>query len=866
MRITKLLLTVAVLTTVLTVVPGAFAAGPFVHFVGAGSSALYNGFEVAAVNDVAPAVAACQGGGNGVTCTIHHWSQKTGDCSGICAGLVDDRSGAIGTQYGNIWIVWVNSGPNDTGTDTDVWTDVSVDSTVGVRTFLARDATTDLTATSLNIGPASGVTADNSAAATASLLYGCQNNSGTCASGASGDDKTIPADVFTALNGAGLTAGLTDIRPEDARYATKRTDKGLDPSGFFAGLGYASAGSALTGTPIQSGTGTSTATAQPVNFALPGFNDPFNGQPVPTTITVIPVGEDPVVLLANRTDASGLGTLVGGAPYYSNVYATVQQPPASGSYVTKLGKLFMGKDCTGDAAAFGQYGYAVAPGPAVAAGQVVTIQGVSDPSGIGDLKFFIPNTQTPPPVNAWVSIGGTTNGTYDGVYQVLMSNNSGTQGVNGNQNSFQVVDNVDAGIGPDVAETGTASWWTAAQNFPINVIIREPLSGTYNTFEFSSVRIFGGPNGSSTAGTSISSKSQDANWDPTQTTVMTMPNPTKATSCWGAPIDGSTNGTRTRAIGTGEMVKGAGGGGVLGTTDGLGYAFFSFSNVSAIATSTKYGYLTIDTIDPIFAQYGPGGSDPGQPAAANGELPACSASKNGTSGQGCLPGDVWNSGNSFPNLRNGTYRAWSLLRTVCDTAVHGCTNTNVNISGATFSGGDVTYTYSLVSGSPLVAGQSIIIKMPSAAADSGTFAIATVGPGNFTVVNAGGVTSATAGTGLINFGAEGLIAQMQDDIHFPTAPYGHGVADFLPFSQDGTFGTGCTAGTPCQGDAGAYRQHFVPGLDYDPVYANSDVGFWNPTDGTTGEDPSNSPEAGGDVGGCIVVGFPENNSNLNCQQ
>src|SRR5208337_1694985 len=134
MRATKLLFVVALLAVAIAAVPAAYAAGPVVHVLSAGSSAMFQGFEVAAVNDIAPSVAACASGvqvggvpanGPGV-CTIHHYSIKTSDCS-LCAQLSDNRiSGSTqpALQAGNIWVVWVQStAPVAT---TDIWSDVSV--------------------------------------------------------------------------------------------------------------------------------------------------------------------------------------------------------------------------------------------------------------------------------------------------------------------------------------------------------------------------------------------------------------------------------------------------------------------------------------------------------------------------------------------------------------------------------------------------------------------------------------------------------------------------------------------------------------------------------------------------------------------
>ena len=187
----------------------------------------------------------------------------------------------------------------------------------------------------------------------------------------------------------------------------------------------------------------------------------------------------------------------------------------------------------------------------------------------------------------------------------------------------------------------------------IGIFLREPLSGTYNTAEATVFRhptVYPG---------AILGLSQDANVDGA------VNNPLAGQS--GTCVAGT--GKRYRAIGTSEEVKS-----VLNSVanlglDGIGYTFFSYGNVSSIANSTAYGYITLNNIDPIFASYGPQNStgtgyDPGQPATA-GTLPAA-ANLPSSCGAAfpCPESDIWAGGLSFPNLRNGTYPAWSVVRLV----------------------------------------------------------------------------------------------------------------------------------------------------------------------------------------------------------
>jgi hypothetical protein len=184
----------------------------------------------------------------------------------------------------------------------------------------------------------------------------------------------------------------------------------------------------------------------------------------------------------------------------------------------------------------------------------------------------------------------------------------------------------------------------------ISINLREPLSGTMNTTEASVFRrptVYPG---------AVLGVSQETNVNGA------VNNPLKGQS--GTCLAGL--GARYRAIGTSEEVKSVQESGANYGHDGIGYTFFSYGNVSSIANNTAYGYITLNGIDPIFQTYG-STLDPGQPAtdgtlpgAAN--LPATCAG--GAGSFPCSEHDIWKNGFSFPNVRNGTYRAWSSLRLV----------------------------------------------------------------------------------------------------------------------------------------------------------------------------------------------------------
>jgi hypothetical protein len=124
-------------------------------------------------------------------------------------------------------------------------------------------------------------------------------------------------------------------------------------------------------------------------------------------------------------------------------------------------------------------------------------------------------------------------------------------------------------------------------------------------------------------------------------------------------------GARWRSIGTGEEVKF-----VLNSNgnfgmDGIGYTGFSYGNVSSIANSANYGYLQLDGVDPIFHVYGTT-IDPGQPAIA-GALPNAATLPAACAGAfPCKESQIWSGHLSFPNIRNGSYRAWTTIRIVSD--------------------------------------------------------------------------------------------------------------------------------------------------------------------------------------------------------
>ncbi len=217
--------------------------------------------------------------------------------------------------------------------------------------------------------------------------------------------------------------------------------------------------------------------------------------------------------------------------------------------------------------------------------------------------------------------------------------------------------------------TDASAFGLAAGN--INAILREPTSGTGGVAEETVFRL---PTtyatGTAAPGVGVAGVSQEL-CTGTPTAGSTS-NPLGLASAGATCANGATGageGYRWRAIGSSEEVKSVkgspGGSSNANAADGIGYVFFNYEGVTTIADTTEYGYITLNGIDPIFTSYN-GGIDPGQPGSVGGTLP-----------QGTLPpstglpaceDQLWGlSGLSYPNLRNGTYRAWSYLRLVYGT-------------------------------------------------------------------------------------------------------------------------------------------------------------------------------------------------------
>jgi hypothetical protein len=270
-----------------------------------GSSGVFQSIGVAAFNDLSGG----HGGGG------HIWTAK-GACpdGGNCASIHDSRSGSIKDESGNVWVVW-------DATASNVWTYVTVDTIVGNRAYFAT--------------PRAQLVLDSCAKASVNTCPG-QNLISSTVLGGSSDDANIPDAVFNAVNNLAFTALVTELRPEDAAQEQKRVVGTLNTT-TLAGLGYGTGPNTLVGTPIQSAF--DSAVANPVAFKIKG-TDPFTKKAIPA-YSQQNLGAYPVVWIANRKNASGLGLVSGGKFVYTDL-SDKKNSVASKSYL--LQKLYGGAD------------------------------------------------------------------------------------------------------------------------------------------------------------------------------------------------------------------------------------------------------------------------------------------------------------------------------------------------------------------------------------------------------------------------------------------------------------------------------------------------------------------------------------------
>lgn len=454
------------LAAFLGLIPSAFAQT--VVFNAAGSTAAYNAFALAGI----------WGSGSAPPgpCGSNIWTQKNGATAHDNRNPFTSPANSIPDSTGTVWVEWDNS-----TSPTVVCAYIAVDSAVGQRVFMANprgqlNLPTGFTCSAPPAGQnkVPGLTDSVMTTAVCNAIFGANGASSTCLTGT----KCV------------FNAAPTDIRPEDALWATERTYDTL-PSPYSCGphetLGYSPGPAPNVGVNIDSAFDTTFVT--PALFALSG-SDPITGNQVQSWVTS-DIGAQSLLVLVNISDTSSNGL---GSTQLKNILTW------------QVGDVFDGTAST--------------------------------------TEFIVPGA----------SLTSVT---------------------------------------------------------PLHALQREPLSGTYNTFEYDAVAA------------APANASQECGV--TNPTGGSPDNPLDLTNS-------STGGTRQRVIGNGQMIS------ELETVeDGIGYGFFSFGNVAPLVGLGKY--LTVNAEDPLYTN---GGNPNGVGALPTCTTPPCKL--------------------SFPNIANGTYPLWNVLR------------------------------------------------------------------------------------------------------------------------------------------------------------------------------------------------------------
>jgi len=259
-----------------------------VQFLGGGSSALFLELGQAAVQ---------LNGGTGTACT---WT-ASGSTS---VAAHDNRTSPATEDQGQIWVVWspgTGTCTAPTGAGFNIYAYIQLDSTVGDRCFFGVEST----------GTSGCTMVLTVTAGTAGANKLCYPSAATCTQ--FGDTAGgIPTAVISAVNGQHFFVAGTDIRPEDAKFATLRA---LTPCGQAVyrqpfdlglhqvyGLGYQT-GTAGVGTDIASTF--SGALFHVLDFNIAG-NDPITNKAV-RSFTVSTVGAQPIVVAVSPAGGTGIG-------------------------------------------------------------------------------------------------------------------------------------------------------------------------------------------------------------------------------------------------------------------------------------------------------------------------------------------------------------------------------------------------------------------------------------------------------------------------------------------------------------------------------------------------------------------------------
>jgi hypothetical protein len=494
-----------------------------VRAIGGGSSAIFLELGQGAVNAGSP---------TGSTCSwtyaknaTYMYAQDSRGNQVYGAGVPVDQ------EAGDFWVTWnidaagggvscANPGPAGDA-NINVYSYLKLDSVIGDRCYFMVD-NSGATGCLMQIISTNGSAVAPLPANNAASNITC-GNAGNLFVGTPGANKLnppndtaggLPCVILNAINGLRFMYAGTDIRPEDAKFATYRM---LQPCGqalyrnpydlgyrLTYGLGYALGGypaaHPAVGEPVLAAAAYGGGQFTVFDFDISGTADPITGK-IPPAFAVTPLGAQPIVV--------GVGALAGDP-----------------------------------------------------------ILSATDISGFTLALFY--------------------------------------EGVLGRSTDLN-------GVGGAVE--------------PVNVLVREPLSGTYNTMEFSN------PNSSQFH------TSQDDNFCSGNVAFSQTMN-------INSPADGGLA-FRSRVIGTGNMTAQLNAP-LSNTQPRLGYFFWSVANAKGL---NNVKYLTVNGVDPILTAYGVGA---GGAAVTPGALPQAGGAHPAPN-----PGDV-----TLAGLNAGDYSIWSVVRLV----------------------------------------------------------------------------------------------------------------------------------------------------------------------------------------------------------
>ena len=642
------------------------ANGATLQAVIVGSSAQFNTFAYSAIDLINSSTGLNTGPAN-------LFSVKGVTTAGFYTAAIQDiRAGAFNAlDSASLWVIW----DTPTGSNAcNVFAYYSVDSTVGNRAFFAATdyVVSSKTYSGAGVWPClNGQTAApcNNTDASLSTSGFCtgkcsQNLVGGLSDTNAAPNDILPTTVFTELSSpvtptstgvppaycgqlgaAGSTSNFwcyfnaagTDIRPEDAFWATQRLIVNAVASGM-TGLDYNNSNCTIG----SGGPGSQTASCQiydsfgqkgtfnALKFNITG-KDPYVAAATVPGYTTLSVGASPVLVGVANADTSGFG----------KTYTDVNSKTVylfDNILRKKLAFIFEGSTyCTGD----------ILPGAPLAC-EGTDSKGNSIPYGCGYGSGAALQVVHREPLS------GTYNTfEFTGVRSMTGSYNSATSKLSttawtsddeGGQEMWAAAasgDVTNAAAYPYFIDPGSTSMgWSAGA-------LASACGG--NIASFGGINIAGVPTGTQNCA------------DPL---FISGANLSKKPNC------ASGNYLRLRAIGTGQEVPdllGLNNSGAAVVSDGIGYAFWSYGNwAKSWASNAPVGhYLTVDHIDPLFATAG-GYYDRTDGQNPN-TFPNCDS---GTSSKITLP---CTNTIPFAHIYDGTYPLWSLLRLVTFPATSGKT-------------------------------------------------------------------------------------------------------------------------------------------------------------------------------------------------